>query len=240
MLPQIDAHMKAAISLLVEGGSGGDGQQPSTSSASPAASGLFAQGEDRVRELILYMLGLLVMVPGHPELGPFYILQGLLTAVPKLPLTAAAALQIHTLTLALTSAYAQRTLVYRVGAVVGNDELYGQGEGYREELAGVTRTCVTETLRILHEMGAGGAGGAAQAKCALDLVNTLLPHYTLTPPLLDFAYKLIELASRAGAGNMGGGVYLRNTVAFVVRTVEASEFVDLINRVVPKFKALVK
>lgn len=32
---------------------------------------------ERISELLLQLLGFLVLVPGHPEHGPFYVIQGI-------------------------------------------------------------------------------------------------------------------------------------------------------------------
>lgn len=56
----------------------------STSSyASMSVSGILGQQQgsvgvaERISELLLQLLGFLVLVPGHPEHGPFYVIQGI-------------------------------------------------------------------------------------------------------------------------------------------------------------------
>ena len=77
----------------------------------------------------------LVVVPGHPEHGPFYLVTGLL----HVPQTAAwrrpASLPTLSLRiLALLSTYAQRQLPYRVAGVDSNDVLYAAEPSYVSEL----------------------------------------------------------------------------------------------------------
>jgi hypothetical protein len=99
-LPQTDTFLKAAISLLPEistqmillhnltsssnggGGSGGMGSSGGVGSSNNPAH----IAAERLSELLLQLLGFLVIVPGHPEHGPFYVVQGLLNALPQCPL----------------------------------------------------------------------------------------------------------------------------------------------------------
>lgn len=39
--------------------------------------------EARLTAYLLSLLSFLVLLPGHPELGPFYIVRGLINAIPR-------------------------------------------------------------------------------------------------------------------------------------------------------------
>ena len=69
-LPQTDTFLKAAISIIPD--------MPSRYEI----DGKSYHYEDRLVGYILELLSFLVIVPGHPEHGPFYIIQGLSNALP--------------------------------------------------------------------------------------------------------------------------------------------------------------
>lgn len=72
-LPQTDTFLKATISLLPD------------IPASEEIDYKKVHTEKRLLPLLKKFLSLLVVVPGHPQHGPFYLLQGLLNALPRFP-----------------------------------------------------------------------------------------------------------------------------------------------------------
>ena len=70
-LPQTDTFLKSAISII-----------PELPSRYEDRDGKSYHNEDRLVGYILELLSFLVLVPGHPEHGPFYIIQGLSNALP--------------------------------------------------------------------------------------------------------------------------------------------------------------
>jgi hypothetical protein len=72
-LPQTDTFLKAAISLIPE--------LPPTEEI----DGKKISTEDKLVSFVNNLLAFLVVVPGHPEHGPFYIVHGLLNALPRYP-----------------------------------------------------------------------------------------------------------------------------------------------------------
>lgn len=111
-LPQTDTFLKAAISLIPE------------APAFEEIEGKRVHTEDRVAAYLRSLLATLVVAPGHPEHGPFYIVQGMLNAVPKYPWQPITGVQtgVYVDILALLATYAQRKFPYRIPYVESNGE----------------------------------------------------------------------------------------------------------------------
>ena len=242
-LPQTDTFLKAAIHLLTdlpasdeadaERGSDGSSASASASSASTAAGGgVVRKGthtEERVAAHLRALLSLLVVVPGHPKLGPFYILNGLVNALPRYPWLPTTGVQtrLYIDLLALLCALSQRRLPYHVASVDSNDELFGGGQEYTAELGELLATVMTEILRQLNVLGAQAPADAAaagmsaasaaalaaaakgsQVRCVLQLVNQLGARFEFSSPVVvEFVLKLLDLVQQcaaAGSGSAGG------------------------------------
>ena len=136
-LPQTDAFLKAAISLLPE--------LPSPSSETDA--------EERVADMLRPLLSLLLVVPGHPEIGPFYLVQGLLGAMPLYPWSANSIIRVRLYidVLKLLHAMSQSVFLYRIPMVQSNDELYGNTSEYTHALMVHFQAVLEETLRLLEQ-----------------------------------------------------------------------------------------
>eukprot|EP00601_Ochromonadales_sp_CCMP2298_P014801 CAMPEP_0173217416 /NCGR_PEP_ID=MMETSP1142-20121109/486_1 /TAXON_ID=483371 /ORGANISM="non described non described, Strain CCMP2298" /LENGTH=535 /DNA_ID=CAMNT_0014144999 /DNA_START=91 /DNA_END=1696 /DNA_ORIENTATION=- len=117
-LPQTDTFLKGAITTLPE-------LPPFTE-----VSGRRVHCEERLAPLLLNLLSTLVVAPGHPEHGPFYIVQGLLNAIPRFPWSPEGRAQgrVYCGMLSLLCTLAQRRLPYHIKDVQSNDELYSGAE----------------------------------------------------------------------------------------------------------------
>ena len=88
-----------------------------------------------------------MVVPGHPEHGPFYLVTGLLNVLQTAAWRRAASLPTLSLRiLSLLSTYAQRQLPYRVAGVDSNDVLYAAEPSYASELRALS-------AQVRHECG---------------------------------------------------------------------------------------
>merc|ERR1711924_392967 len=123
-LPQTDTFFKAAISLV-----------PEVPEMEEVDSRLVST-ETRLVSFLKCFCAALVVVPGHPEHGPFYLVRGLLNAVQRYPWKPAngCKTEVYIHLLGLLSAYAQQKLPYSVERVESNDMLYGGNAGYLKEL----------------------------------------------------------------------------------------------------------
>lgn len=171
--------------------------------------------EDRLASFLKSLLSTLVLAPGHPDHGPFYIVQGLLNAIPKYPWQAHTGVQtrVYIDMLALLCTYSQRTFPYHVALVESNDSLYGGAPGYMFELRQATRSCLQEILRQLTLLGGRDAAGrTAQARVGLDLVNQLAVRAVPSAALWSFCGQLMGLCGAAkGSFTRADALYMRNT-----------------------------
>ena len=148
-LPQTDTFLKAAISLVPE--------MPLTEEVDYKKFST----EPKLASLLCSFLGLLVVVPGSPEHGPFYLVQGFLNAVPRFGWneSGGAEVGVYIEMLGLLGAFAQRSLPYHVDGVDSNDTLYGGSKEYCEELDELVESVmklIVEKLTKLGELGEGG------------------------------------------------------------------------------------
>ena len=210
-LPQTDTFLKAAISLIPE------------VPAFEEIDGKRVHTEERLCTYLRSLLSTLVLAPGHPDHGPFYIVQGLLNAIPKFSWQPASGVgtRVYVDMLALLCTYAQRRFPYHIPHIESNDDLYGGAPGYVFELRQATHTCLQEILKQLTTLGERGevASKLAQARLVLDFVNCLGARITMTPELGSFLFKLLDqivLKVKASL-TRADARYLANTVEFLRR-----------------------
>ena len=104
--------------------------------------------EDQMLEFVLRFASLLVVIPGHPELGPFYLFGGLLKVLgafqwlsgSEVPSRVAMGL------LSTLCALAQETLPYHIRNLDSNNVLYGGDPMYLEELYKLIDELVKQVL----------------------------------------------------------------------------------------------
>lgn len=206
-LPQTDTFLKAAISLIPELSPSSSTSSTSTSSSSSSSStteslsvslSLSTSAEERLAEYANHLLAFLVLAPGHPEHGPFYIVQGLMNALPKFAWNPANPYKnrIYINMLLLLCSMSQKRLPYHIQGIQSNDELYGGAKGYMAELEEMIAACIAEILKQMTTIGESH-NKLLQARAALDLSNVLLATMDLCKQdIVEFIYKLIDLANR--------------------------------------------
>jgi len=94
---------------------------------------------------------MLVVVPGHPEHGPFYIIQGLLNALPRYSWQTHTGVQtkIYTDMIALLCSLSQKKFIYHMAYVDSNDVLYANGAEYTQNLLENLNICIEEIVKQL-------------------------------------------------------------------------------------------
>lgn len=208
-LPQTDTFLKAAISLIPE--------MPSHFEE----DGKRFHYEDRLSAYLLSLLSTMVISPGHPEHGPFYMVQGLFNAMPKFqwqPFTGVLP-RVYCSIIALLCTYSQKRLPYHINGVQSNDELYGNGKSYMTELAQHMNVCIEEILRLLASFNECSQASAKlnQSKCALDFVNQISARMENNTSTVDFVLKLLDLAARnKSLFTKAETKYFSNTVEFAI------------------------
>eukprot|EP00605_Chrysophyceae_sp_TOSAG23-4_P002182 GSChrysophyteH1.ASY1.ANO1.2412.1 assembled CDS len=194
-LPQTDTFLKASISLIPE--------MPPVETI----GGKRIQTEEHLSGYLRSLLAMLVVVPGHPDHGPFYIVQGLLNAIPKFPWqkNTGYCTRVYIDMLGLLATYAQKKFPYSIQYVESNDVLYCGAPGYIKQLTALTEVGKNDNIARM-----------AQAQITMDLVNQIVTHMELTASVGEFLLKLLELASLNRATfSAAENAYWRNTIKFV-------------------------
>lgn len=109
------------------------------------------QTEEQVAEFATRFVALLVVMPGHPELGPFYLLSGFLRVLRAFAWMPGSdvPLRINYAMLCALCALAQDTLPLHIAGVESNDVLYGGDELYRKDLFEMIDEIVSHSLEQL-------------------------------------------------------------------------------------------
>jgi uncharacterized membrane protein YgcG len=179
-LPQTDTFLKSFISLIPEmsseggaaggagGGGGGDGGTSGGTSSGGGTSGSVGTSvsvsasvenkriynEEKLYLMIKSLLSTLVIAPGHPEHGPFYLIQGLLNALTRFSWGTSSSstqfqLKIYYDIVSLLCTLSQRSFPYRIQFIESNDKLYGGTVEYLQELNDLLMTVIQEILKLL-------------------------------------------------------------------------------------------
>mmetsp|Transcript_29295 Transcript_29295/g.41243 ORF Transcript_29295/g.41243 Transcript_29295/m.41243 type:complete len:982 (+) Transcript_29295:64-3009(+) len=182
-LPQADAMFKSAIKLIQE---------------VPAKIDLDSQGgrstEPAMVELLSEFSSLLLVVPGDPEQGPFYLVKGLLKAISDYPWSkgTTAKIRIYLSILSLLSAYSQPKFPYHIQSVDSNDKLYSGDPDYAGELQAIINKILDDVLQEISTLTpeSGENVGALQSKLTLDVFNHLVSFSQLNPKSATLAVNL--------------------------------------------------
>jgi hypothetical protein len=166
-LPQSDAFLKAAVALLPE---------------VPMLEDRVST-ENRVMTFLYQFMSFLVVVPGHPENGPFHILKLLLQAIPEYPWQANTGNQarVYVCLINLLCALAQPKLPYHACQVESNDALYSGSEAYARELGELLAQCIDKAIRLITGLGdkADIQARLNQARTCLDLANSVACRFNM-------------------------------------------------------------
>ncbi len=223
LLPHADALLRCCVTDVADAG------------AAPAAGGWAdvppAEAEEGLLSLARALAATLVVAPGHPERGPFYLLHGFarsLAAFPWAPGSDAKARAQLGLLQALC-ALRQRQLPYRLEGVQSNDVLYAGDEGYAAELAATAAGLATEVAAALTAPDAPAAAGGApdrererrRAQRRLELANTLLLCFRAGAPELRAAAD--ELVTAAAEVLPATDPFLRSTIRFAKARFKAAK-----------------
>lgn len=205
-LPQTDTFLKAAISLIPD------------VPAYEEVEGKRYHTEEKLALSVRSLLGFLVVVPGHPEHGPFYIVQGLRNALPRYSWQDSSSLKCRTFLeiLALLCTYSYKTFPYHIQNVESNDALYVRSRAYVLELQDNIIACMEEIILLVTSMGERGESNSKtnQVRMILDLVNQLVARMELNNDMNAFVIKLLELA------NKNRGLLTRQDLRYMMVTVE--------------------
>jgi len=121
-------------------------------------------------------------VPGRPDHGPFYLVQGLLNALPRYThwnVSSGKRIDAYLALVPLLAAFAQRRFPYSTPGVEANDVLYGGETDYLAEIKTHLNTVVSRVVSDLTDL-ASEADPDLRASKILDFVNVLHGHVDLS------------------------------------------------------------
>jgi len=199
-LPQADAFLKTAITLLQE---------------VPAILETDGQARSTEPVLVSYLnnfIALLVAVPGHPDLSAFYIIKGLLKVVKDFGWEKGSAgkARIYLSMIATLCAMQQPKLAYSFPNVDANDVLYSSDSDYAEELQGLINKLLEDLLEELAKLKEENP--SAQVALAIDTFNTIVAFSELHAKTATLAANLLSLASKGSLDALQKS-YFRSSIA---------------------------
>lgn len=174
------------------------------------------QTEPELIEFIKLFVSLLVAVPGHPELGPFYLLRGLLQIVKDYPWEegSIAKAEIYNSIIALLSVSLRPPFPYAISGVDGNEILYAGTVEYEAEIKEFINELiplVRAELATFKRLQKTPGMKIKKAKIALDLLNIVLTLSQLNPQLAQLVVELHGMAAK----NKTYSLYNRNTLSWL-------------------------
>jgi len=150
--------------------------------------------EEGIVTFVQKLAAFLVVVPGHPTLGAFYLLKGLLMLLDSQPwlMPGLRSIQALCAIVSSTAALAQKELPYHVEnkEVVSNDELYFGDSSYNQELVIISNVLVHKILEELYQAPDSDTRG----KQALDTCNFFLILFKATDEVIEHCINLVKIA----------------------------------------------
>eukprot|EP01090_Pellita_catalonica_P021810 TRINITY_DN8265_c0_g1_i1.p1 TRINITY_DN8265_c0_g1~~TRINITY_DN8265_c0_g1_i1.p1 ORF type:complete len:820 (-),score=152.51 TRINITY_DN8265_c0_g1_i1:35-2494(-) len=188
-LPQADSLFKAAITLLQDVPPYHEVETQNTST------------EPALVNFVKTLCSSLVVVPGHPEFGAFYLIKGLLKVIGeyKWEEGSSGKAEIFLTLLSVFSAQFQSALPYHINKVESNDVLYGGDPAFEKELIASVNKLVELTLADIKSLKESSSQHAQRkfGQLAIELSCTTLRLAKLTPESATLVVKLYELAKES-------------------------------------------
>ncbi|KAF2072220.1 hypothetical protein CYY_006465 [Polysphondylium violaceum] len=206
-LSQADALLKAAITFVQE--------------IPPILE--FKQVKSTEDWTVSYMsdfISLLVVVPGHPENGPFYLINAVHKVIKdyQWDLGSTGKARILIQIIALLSSWAQPALPYHIDKVESNDQLFTEDPEFVFELNELYNSIIKEILTELNTLK-DEPDQSTQKKMVnvcLDLVNKLLEIGELNSKTASLIFNLYNMAKKSiPASSHTDLTYLKNTLNYI-------------------------
>lgn len=199
---QADAFFRSAITLLQE---------------VPAACGVTRPVEDQLRSYVGNFLSATLIMPGHPEIGPFYLYQGLLKVLKEYPWVKGSTVRGDLLCLVLDAlaVLAQPAFPYHsTSGVDANDTLYRGDAKYLPELQAVIVDVVKLLVEHLQALKAEPDAQQPLAALSAAMFASITGNYTLNSQTATLAFNLANTARKYAAT---ANRQLANSVAAAIR-----------------------
>eukprot|EP00475_Leptophrys_vorax_P000873 TRINITY_DN10463_c0_g1_i1.p1 TRINITY_DN10463_c0_g1~~TRINITY_DN10463_c0_g1_i1.p1 ORF type:complete len:721 (-),score=169.31 TRINITY_DN10463_c0_g1_i1:39-2012(-) len=178
-----------------------------------------ASDEQRLATWIQHFLSFALVFPGHPETGPFMLINGLINAINECSLWENPTewkSRIFVDLVVLCASFAQSKFPYGIAGVDSNDLLFGGIASYMDELNQLLSLAIETTLEHLQFYGEKGKDDQRcqilQASVALDLANAFISFIEMTQSSALMVLRLIRLAAKNSAVDQG---YLKRTIEHV-------------------------
>ena len=191
LLPQMDGCIKEAIKLVPD-------ILAADADADGAGRAAALGREESLVGLLSSLCSFLVVVPGHPDHGPFYLATGLLNVIQSAPWRSPASQPtLYVRVLSLFATYAQQRLPYRVAGVDSNDVLYAAEPDYAGQVKAMAAQIVASALKGI-EAGDGGDMNARRqlAGAALALFDVVVSSITRDAEISALAARLYAIAAK--------------------------------------------
>ena len=219
-LPHADTFFKAAVALVPELPRKADGRadDPEPEDELVDAPPSDNDGEALLAKTMTKLAASLIVVPGRPDHGPFYLVQGLLNALPRYQywrLASGKRIDAYLAFIPLLAAFAQRKLPYSTPSVEGNDVLYGGEPDYFTEIKTHLATVMARIIQDLTDLAKDDHLAVRPTKI-LDLVSVIHAHFLLQGDAKSFVSKLIGLVQKNPSQNIQP--YLDATITLISST----------------------
>ncbi|EGG17750.1 hypothetical protein DFA_08749 [Cavenderia fasciculata] len=176
--------------------------------------------EDWTVQYLSNFISLLVVAPGHPENGPFYLIKALYKVVKDYPWERATTgkSRIIIQIMSLCSTWAQQNLPYHINNVESNDQLFAGDPDFTSELNefyGLLIKDLLSELNILKDEPDPSTQKKMVYVC-IDMINTTINIAELNPKSASLIYNLYNMAKKSIPSTSHSELtYLKNTLNFV-------------------------
>jgi len=174
--------------------------------------------EDQLESYLSNFLSAVIMMPGHPEIGPFYLYQGLLKVLKEYPWMKGSTARgsLYCKMLQSLAALAQPAFLYHsTSGVDANDTLYKGDPKYMPELQSTIVDVIELFVEHLQTLKSEPDSIATQAALAVVMFNTIINCFTLNSQTTLLAYNLATLAkeyAESPAANKSLRINIANSI----------------------------
>ncbi|KYQ92028.1 hypothetical protein DLAC_06857 [Tieghemostelium lacteum] len=166
------------------------------------------------------LISLLLVTPGHPENGPFYLIKALQKVLKDYPWerSSSAKSRIYLLIMSLCSTWAQKSLPYHIERVESNDTLFTEDPDFQSELNEFYNGLVKDVLADINVLK-DEPDLSTQKKMillCLDLINTLLSVGELNSKTCSLIFNLFNMSKKSIPSTSFSELnYLKSTLTYI-------------------------
>ena len=115
-------------------------------------------------EIVSNIISALVIAPGHPQEGPFFLIKRLLNVLGEYSWASGnrTKIALYIKVAQLLCAYSQKKLPYHVAAVESNDTLYASANKYQNELRDILKVVMDAIVQMTSKSAASDPNSASE------------------------------------------------------------------------------